>query len=120
MARCLTHFFHKSTVPPLAIEDRSPEHWQNLNSPIHVLDQVEESIFTNLRWLYRIALAFQMIPYVKSLLGLADEYPGGIRHLCTTMPWTIWPALVVLWGVCWMFVAPEHDWLAIIEGEWLA
>ncbi|KAK1252712.1 hypothetical protein MKX08_003899 [Trichoderma sp. CBMAI-0020] len=19
------------------------------------------------------------------------------------MPWTIWPALVVLWGVCWMF-----------------
>ncbi len=20
------------------------------------------------------------------------------------MPWTIWPALVVLWGVCWMFI----------------
>ena len=30
-------------------------------------------------------------------------YPGTIRPPCTTMPWTIWPALVVLWGVCWMF-----------------
>ncbi|KAK0660110.1 hypothetical protein QBC41DRAFT_43713 [Cercophora samala] len=29
-----------------------------------------------------------------------------MRHLCTTMPWTIWPALVVLWGVCWMFIYP--------------
>lgn len=34
-----------------------------------------------------------------------SEFPGGIRYLCTTMPWTIWPALVVLWGVCWMFIA---------------
>jgi hypothetical protein len=30
-------------------------------------------------------------------------FPDNFRHLCTTMPWTIWPALVVLWGVCWMF-----------------
>jgi len=22
------------------------------------------------------------------------------------MPWNIWPALVVLWGVCWMFYSP--------------
>ncbi|KAH6611670.1 hypothetical protein B0J18DRAFT_84484 [Chaetomium sp. MPI-SDFR-AT-0129] len=38
---------------------------------------------------------------------------GGIRHPCTTMPWTLWPALVVLWGVCWMFILnqadPRHD-----------
>ncbi|KAF2104949.1 hypothetical protein NA57DRAFT_51739 [Rhizodiscina lignyota] len=25
------------------------------------------------------------------------------------MPWTIWPALVVLWGVCWMFYNPENQ-----------
>lgn len=25
------------------------------------------------------------------------------------MPWTIWPALVVLWGVCWIFYAPWDD-----------
>lgn len=32
-----------------------------------------------------------------------SEFPDGIRHICTAMPWTIWPSLVVLWGVCWMF-----------------
>jgi len=36
------------------------------------------------------------------------EFPSGIPHPCTTMPWTIWPALVVLWGVCWMF-RPQQD-----------
>ncbi|KAE8448574.1 hypothetical protein EG329_008999 [Mollisiaceae sp. DMI_Dod_QoI] len=25
------------------------------------------------------------------------------------MPWAIWPSLVVLWGVCWMFVVPWND-----------
>jgi hypothetical protein len=38
------------------------------------------------------------------LLDLAiSEFPNRLRPPCTTMPWTIWPALVVLWGVCWMF-----------------
>jgi hypothetical protein len=32
------------------------------------------------------------------------EFPNNIRHLCTTMPWTIMPVLAVLWGVCWMFI----------------
>jgi hypothetical protein len=32
-----------------------------------------------------------------------------LRAPCTTMPWTIWPALVVLWGVCWMF-NEELNW----------
>jgi ankyrin repeat protein len=30
-------------------------------------------------------------------------FPNRRRPPCTTMPWSIWPALVVLWGVCWMF-----------------
>lgn len=34
-------------------------------------------------------------------------FPGKRRPPCTTMPWTIWPALVVLWGVCWMFYTPS-------------
>ncbi|KAF4435956.1 hypothetical protein FACUT_6807 [Fusarium acutatum] len=42
------------------------------------------------------------------------EFPNNIRHTCTTMPWTIFPALLVLWGVCWMFIIgssqPEHEW----------
>lgn len=31
------------------------------------------------------------------------EWPSGRRPLSTTWPWNIKPALVVLWGVCWMF-----------------
>lgn len=42
------------------------------------------------------------------------EFPGGIRYLCTTMPWTIWPTLVVLWGVCWMFIV----WDGAQDGIW--
>ena len=30
-------------------------------------------------------------------------FPNNHRPPCTTMPWNIRPALVVLWGVCWMF-----------------
>jgi hypothetical protein len=32
------------------------------------------------------------------------------------MPWTIWPALVVLWGVCWMFYE-ELGWDCETQGE---
>jgi hypothetical protein len=32
-----------------------------------------------------------------------SEWAGGRPPLVTTMPWTIKPSLVVLWGVCWMF-----------------
>lgn len=35
------------------------------------------------------------------------EFPNRRRPPCTTMPWNIWPALVVLWGVCWMFYPPN-------------
>jgi hypothetical protein len=39
------------------------------------------------------------------------EFPNNFRHLCTTMPWTIAPALLILWVVCWMFFgspSPSH------------
>ncbi|KAF5632459.1 hypothetical protein F25303_9418 [Fusarium sp. NRRL 25303] len=52
----------------------------------------------------------------KERLGLSDlffEFPNNFRHTCTTMPWTILPALLVLWGVCWMFIIgfrqPEYE-----------
>lgn len=38
------------------------------------------------------------------------EWPSGRRPPCTTMPWNIWPSLMVLWGVCWMFYTPLSDW----------
>ncbi|KAF4494923.1 hypothetical protein FAGAP_8964 [Fusarium agapanthi] len=37
------------------------------------------------------------------------EFPNNMRHVCTTMPWTILPALLVLWGVCWMFIIGPGD-----------
>ena len=42
-------------------------------------------------------------------LSLCDysEFPRGWRPPCTTMPWNIRPALLVLWGVCWMFYPPS-------------
>ena len=33
-----------------------------------------------------------------------DEWPDGRRLLSTTWPWNVKIALVVLWGVCWMFI----------------
>lgn len=37
------------------------------------------------------------------LFSRFSAFPNRCRPPCTTMPWTIWPALMVLWGVCWMF-----------------
>lgn len=45
----------------------------------------------------------QILSFLLMFYFYFAEFPHGMRHLCTTMPWTIWPALVVLWGVCWMF-----------------
>ncbi|KAI1245221.1 hypothetical protein MGN70_012111 [Eutypa lata] len=33
------------------------------------------------------------------------------------MPWTIWPALAVLWGVCWMFYDDGNFWNLINVSE---
>ena len=41
------------------------------------------------------------------------EWPNGQRPLSTTWPWNIKPALLVLWGVCWMFYYDN-------EGRWCA
>jgi hypothetical protein len=46
------------------------------------------------------------IPLILDTVSGFSEFPNSMRPPCTTMPWTIWPALVVLWGVCWMFVTP--------------
>lgn len=37
------------------------------------------------------------------LLCKSSKFPDGDEPACTTMPWNILPALIVLWGVCWMF-----------------
>lgn len=57
-----------------------------------------ERIYERLRFLY-----YRLAVYAIACLWSYSEFPGRIRPPCTTMPWTIWPALIVLWGVCWMF-----------------
>lgn len=45
---------------------------------------------------------FQLLLKGTGLEGFG-VFPNRQRPRCTTMPWNIWPSLVVLWGVCWMF-----------------
>jgi hypothetical protein len=58
-----------------------------------------------------ISLILHFLKYLLTCLLFCNFsiFPGTIRPRCTTMPWTIWPALVVLWGVCWMFHPPRSD-----------
>ncbi|KAF4627276.1 hypothetical protein G7Y89_g10878 [Cudoniella acicularis] len=49
----------------------------------------------------------ETISRLRSLFGSGwfFEWPGGKRPLNSTWPWAdIKPSLLVLWGVCWMFV----------------
>lgn len=65
------------------------------------LERLDRIIQTLQRWLNLFALFLSRAFFF--------EFPNNLRHLCTTMPWSIWPALVVLWGVCWMFYSQEAD-----------
>jgi hypothetical protein len=51
-------------------------------------------------------LALLLLSILRFLLGCSKfgGFQNRERPRCTTMPWNIWPSLVVLWGVCWMFV----------------
>lgn len=80
-----------ATMSLNTIQDESLE-W------LEKIEQISDRLLERLRRVYT-----QLVIYAVIFFWLFDEYPNGIRHLCTTMPWTIWPALVVLWGVCWMF-----------------
>lgn len=55
--------------------------------------------------LIHVFLAVLWEGFLEILLFLCNfsEFPNKHRPHCTTMPWNIRPALVVLWGVCWMF-----------------
>ncbi|MCJ1325608.1 hypothetical protein MMC10_002271 [Thelotrema lepadinum] len=50
------------------------------------------------------ALAFLLATYgLFNHRRFTHNYSSRLRPPCLSMPWTTWPALVVLWGVCWMF-----------------
>lgn len=64
------------------------------------IERLMEVIYRTLSWIGKL---FEQL--MKALLFICNfsEFPNKFRPPCTTMPWNIWPALVVLWGVCWMF-----------------
>lgn len=77
-----------------------------------------DTLWDDLEALYRFIVFLQQLLLILALslvlLFIHSEFPGGRRYLCTTMPWTIWPALAVLWGVCWMFYpSPTEGQLAL-------
>jgi hypothetical protein len=58
--------------------------------------------------LEKILVLWEKVLYLLLYLSFS-EFPNRLRPPCTTMPWTIWPVLVVPWGVCWMFYE-ELSW----------
>ena len=54
---------------------------------------------------YLALLLLKIIQFLLSYIRSAG-FMNRRRPKCTTMPWEIWPSLVVLWGVCWMFYPP--------------
>ncbi len=53
-------------------------------------------------------LALLLLTILRFLLSYIRSagFMNRRRPKCTTMPWEIWPSLLVLWGVCWMFYPP--------------
>lgn len=77
---------------------------------LHLLRELQQILFLvlvhrSITWLDEFALRWQT--YWQQEKSLSEdwftEWPSGKRPLSTTWPWPIRPALVVLWGVCWMF-----------------
>jgi hypothetical protein len=59
-----------------------------------------------MRILQFFAFLLQRILHQLQIFCKFAEFPNRCRPKCTTMPWSIWPSLMVLWGICWMFYAP--------------
>ncbi|KAJ4029252.1 hypothetical protein NW756_014356 [Fusarium oxysporum] len=57
----------------------------------------------------RFRSTFEELKCRNASTQIIFEFPNNMRHVCTTMPWTILPALLVLWGVCWMFIIGPGD-----------
>jgi len=87
-------------------------HWTDLSSQLYENSkkQKDQLEFLKIIWglLDAIIELMQTVriytaPILDTVSSGFSEFPNSMRPPCTTMPWTIWPALVVLWGVCWMF-----------------
>jgi hypothetical protein len=71
--------------------------------------QEEEAYMQHLERLFRhyTTLLQRLLKILFSFCNFS-LLPNRHRPPCSTMPWDILPALVILWGVCWMFYTPPH------------
>ena len=65
----------------------------------------------SIRYIHIIRIIQDTVP--KLAASGFSKFRKRNRPPSSTMPWTIWPSLVVLWGVCWMFYNPLNS----AEGE---
>jgi hypothetical protein len=56
-----------------------------------------------IRFLMFLGRRLQTVLQIDLSLDHLSEFPNRLCPPWTTMPWNVRPALVVLWGVCWMF-----------------
>lgn len=84
----------------LLLEGYTEEELESLWNFIHTLflemDQFLQSLYKHVK-------LWEKLLYLFTFYVCFTIFPDALRHVCTTMPWTIRPSLVILWGVCWMF-----------------
>lgn len=61
------------------------------------------SMVRRFRVISKVDIRLQVNLEYLLLFCKSSKFPDGDEPACTTMPWNILPALIVLWGVCWMF-----------------
>jgi hypothetical protein len=108
----------KSAKSRLPMDPATIESWNRCvlpsSGPLDPWDVPSEALtFTALMWaimqfLSLLARRLQTMLQSAPNLDRFSEFPNRRRPPCTTMPWNVWPALVILWGVCWMFYSPPR------------
>lgn len=72
------------------------ELWNIIYNLFSEMEQLLQFLHKHFKLLEQLLSLFTFYAYFS-------VFPNAFRHSCTTMPWTIWPSLAILWGVCWMF-----------------
>lgn len=59
------------------------------------------------RFIREVTIRLQMFVVLLLLFCKFSGISDNDQPMCITIPWNIRPALIVLWGVCWMFYTFE-------------
>ncbi|ETS86056.1 hypothetical protein PFICI_04081 [Pestalotiopsis fici W106-1] len=85
---------------------------------LEMMQEEVEKLLEAIKLLYKAILTILIILASLFLFIFNPSRFQRPKHItCATMPWSIWPALVILWGVCWMFHSPWSPLSAGIDYE---